>query len=45
MDKSEVIYDGEGQTCTVRLDDPANEAVCGETAEKAILRNTERSPC
>jgi hypothetical protein len=37
MDKIKVMHDGEGQTLTVWLDDPAKETVCEETAEEVIL--------
>jgi hypothetical protein len=37
MDKIKVFHDGEGQTLTVWLDDPAKEAMCEETTEEVVL--------
>ena len=37
MDKIKVVHDAEGQTLTVWIDDPANEAMCEETTDEVVL--------
>jgi len=37
IDKVEVVHDAEGQTLTVWLDEPSEEAVCDEMTEEVVL--------
>lgn len=37
MDKVKVVYDREGHTLTMWLDNPSKECICEETTEEIIL--------
>lgn len=39
MDKIKVVYDVDGGTLTVWLDDPGKEHICEETTDEVVLMN------